>query len=251
MINNLSYLLNSSNRPNSFPLILHTVRRWKDDLDNKIRLPDGSPLPCVLVGNKVSCHSMHLICFWAIIWWIQDLAPKFFKPNNFIAMRTSLWGSFELSIDEMQILTEFELKLISTYSPRPKCHRKPTENATTQTTVELKPPPSLVWPRTRCTDNEQRPGRPGAEQGLHHLLPDVDQVERERKRGGEPAGRRHRSTQAGRATERRGEAGRGFDSDRAGSADEAEAVQVFHLLMFAPSWTFPTCSTGGRRVAPF
>jgi Ras-related protein Rab-32 len=26
--------------------------RWKNDLDSKVQLPDGSPVPCVLLGNK-------------------------------------------------------------------------------------------------------------------------------------------------------------------------------------------------------
>ncbi len=28
------------------------VNKWKDDLDSKVLLPDGRPIPCVLVGNK-------------------------------------------------------------------------------------------------------------------------------------------------------------------------------------------------------
>ena len=29
------------------------VVRWKEDLDSKCSLPDGSPVPCVLLANKV------------------------------------------------------------------------------------------------------------------------------------------------------------------------------------------------------
>jgi len=29
------------------------VTKWKTDLDNKVQLPDGSPIPCVLLANKV------------------------------------------------------------------------------------------------------------------------------------------------------------------------------------------------------
>jgi len=32
---------------------LEEVTKWKTDLDNKVQLPDGSPVPCVLLGNKV------------------------------------------------------------------------------------------------------------------------------------------------------------------------------------------------------
>ena len=30
-----------------------SVTKWKADLDGKVQLPDGSPLPCVLLANKV------------------------------------------------------------------------------------------------------------------------------------------------------------------------------------------------------
>ena len=29
------------------------VQKWKNDLDSKVQLPDGSPIPCVLLANKV------------------------------------------------------------------------------------------------------------------------------------------------------------------------------------------------------
>lgn len=29
------------------------VAKWKQDLDSKVQLPDGSPIPCVLLANKV------------------------------------------------------------------------------------------------------------------------------------------------------------------------------------------------------
>lgn len=30
------------------------VTKWKNDLDSKVQLSDGSPVPCVLLANKVS-----------------------------------------------------------------------------------------------------------------------------------------------------------------------------------------------------
>lgn len=30
------------------------VVKWKSDLDSKVQLPDGSPIPCILLANKVS-----------------------------------------------------------------------------------------------------------------------------------------------------------------------------------------------------
>ncbi|RWS24119.1 ras-related protein Rab-32-like protein, partial [Leptotrombidium deliense] len=36
----------------SKPANLEKVLRWKQDLDNKVTLPDGSKVPCVLLANK-------------------------------------------------------------------------------------------------------------------------------------------------------------------------------------------------------
>lgn len=32
------------------------VIKWKNDLDSKVQLPDGSPIPCILLANKVSLN---------------------------------------------------------------------------------------------------------------------------------------------------------------------------------------------------
>lgn len=37
-------------RPSTFEAVL----RWKEDLDKKVMLPDGSRIPCFLLANKVS-----------------------------------------------------------------------------------------------------------------------------------------------------------------------------------------------------
>ena len=31
----------------------HNTVKWKRDLDNKVSLPDGNPIPCILLANKV------------------------------------------------------------------------------------------------------------------------------------------------------------------------------------------------------
>ena len=36
-------------RPSTF----EAVMKWKEDLDRKVFLPDGSRIPCFLLGNKV------------------------------------------------------------------------------------------------------------------------------------------------------------------------------------------------------
>lgn len=32
------------------------VAKWKNDLDTKVQLPDGSPIPCILLANKVCIY---------------------------------------------------------------------------------------------------------------------------------------------------------------------------------------------------
>lgn len=37
------------------------VSRWKEDLDSKVWLPDGSKIPCLLLANKVIDYFTHII----------------------------------------------------------------------------------------------------------------------------------------------------------------------------------------------
>ncbi|KAJ8671514.1 hypothetical protein QAD02_002773 [Eretmocerus hayati] len=63
---------------------LDAVMRWKLDLDSKVQLPDGSPLPCVLLGNKCDQpregsvdfpHKMEEYCReWKFIQWFETSA---------------------------------------------------------------------------------------------------------------------------------------------------------------------------------
>lgn len=39
------------------------VSKWKQDLDSKVQLPDGGPIPCILLANKVECVCLLLIIF--------------------------------------------------------------------------------------------------------------------------------------------------------------------------------------------
>jgi len=57
------------------------VTKWKSDLDNKIQLPNGSRLPCVLLANKVfSIRKSFLFVYFFIIQ--CDLVNDGFDGNN-------------------------------------------------------------------------------------------------------------------------------------------------------------------------
>lgn len=43
-----AFLVFDVNSPKTFECVL----RWKDDLDSKVRLPDGTKIPCLLLANK-------------------------------------------------------------------------------------------------------------------------------------------------------------------------------------------------------
>lgn len=42
----------------SRPSTLDNVKKWKDDISEKVVLPDGSPIPMILLANKVCETSM-------------------------------------------------------------------------------------------------------------------------------------------------------------------------------------------------
>ena len=35
------------------PSTLEAVAKWKEEIDTKVQLPNGKPIPCVLFANKV------------------------------------------------------------------------------------------------------------------------------------------------------------------------------------------------------
>ena len=37
------------------------VQKWKNDLDNKVMLPNGAPIPVVLLANKVCLQIVFLV----------------------------------------------------------------------------------------------------------------------------------------------------------------------------------------------
>ena len=40
------------------------VQKWKNDLDNKVMLPNGAPIPVVLLANKVCLQIVFLVVNW-------------------------------------------------------------------------------------------------------------------------------------------------------------------------------------------
>ena len=48
------------------------VIRWKNDLDSKVTLPDGNPVPCVLLANKV----LIFFIIWCVITFLNNFNPK-------------------------------------------------------------------------------------------------------------------------------------------------------------------------------
>lgn len=60
----------------------HNCRLWKQDLDHKTMLPNGQPLPCILLANKCDLSEKAIS---------EDRIDKFSKANGFIAwMPTSV-----------------------------------------------------------------------------------------------------------------------------------------------------------------
>lgn len=46
-----TYIVFNVSRVATFDVVV----KWKNDLDTKVQLPDGSPIPCILLVNKVTC----------------------------------------------------------------------------------------------------------------------------------------------------------------------------------------------------
>lgn len=45
------------------------VVKWKQDLDSKVQLPNGSPIPCILLANKVKIEltKHHDAAYFAVV----------------------------------------------------------------------------------------------------------------------------------------------------------------------------------------
>ncbi|XP_034979346.2 ras-related protein Rab-7L1 isoform X2 [Zootoca vivipara] len=51
-----------------------SCQKWKYDLDSKLKLPDGSPIPCLLLANKCDLYP------WAVT---REEIDRFSKENGF------------------------------------------------------------------------------------------------------------------------------------------------------------------------
>lgn len=62
------------------------VNKWKEDLDSKVQLPDGSPIPCILLANKCDQEKQGIVTN-------PDKMEEYVRENGFA-------GWFETSAKE-------------------------------------------------------------------------------------------------------------------------------------------------------
>jgi len=86
------------------------VPRWKNDVDMKVHLPNGQPVPCILLANKCDLGTNAVTA--------EEL-DKFTKENGFIAwFETS--AKQNRNVDEaMHLLVEHIIHTINTGEPVP------------------------------------------------------------------------------------------------------------------------------------
>ncbi|NXF11216.1 RAB7L protein, partial [Smithornis capensis] len=72
-------------------------QKWKQDLDSKLLLPDGSPVPCLLLANKCDLSP------WAVT---REEVDRFSKENGFLGwVETSVKENKNIS-ESMRVLIE-------------------------------------------------------------------------------------------------------------------------------------------------
>ncbi|XP_021962421.1 ras-related protein Rab-7L1 [Folsomia candida] len=85
------------NNKNSF---LNTLK-WKKDVESKCTLPDGSPIPCMLLANKCDAPAREVE---------QMEIEDFYKENNFIGWTETSAKSGIMVHDSMRFLVETMLR---------------------------------------------------------------------------------------------------------------------------------------------
>eukprot|EP00755_Sulcionema_specki_P022361 Sspe_Gene.76322::Locus_47684_Transcript_1_3_Confidence_0.750_Length_781::g.76322::m.76322 len=98
-------------KPESFA----TVAKWKQDIDNKVFLPDGKPIPCVLLANKCDLGSLESMKS-------KEEMNAFCRENGFVD-----W--FETSaLKDINVKAGFEKlveHIVANDTPKPDATSKP------------------------------------------------------------------------------------------------------------------------------
>ncbi|KAF6075625.1 RAB29, member RAS oncogene family [Phyllostomus discolor] len=101
-------------------------QKWKQDLDSKLTLPNGKPVPCLLLANKCDLSP------WAVS---RDQVDRFSKENGFI-------GWTETSVKENKNINEAMRVLIEKMM---KNFREDLSLSTQGDYINLQTKPSSSW----------------------------------------------------------------------------------------------------------
>uniref|UniRef100_A0A9L0T2R0 Ras-related protein Rab n=1 Tax=Equus caballus TaxID=9796 RepID=A0A9L0T2R0_HORSE len=101
-------------------------QRWKQDLDSKLTLPNGEPVPCLLLANKCDLSP------WAVS---RDQVDRFSKENGFT-------GWTETSVKENKNINEAMRVLIEKMMSN---SREDVSSSTQGDYINLKTKPSSPW----------------------------------------------------------------------------------------------------------
>ena len=105
------------------------VQMWKSDLDNKVLLPNGKPIPAVLLANKVKIFHFVLnycYCYYQFVFVQCDLASEGFLGNvsqlDDYCKEKGFAGWFETSAKENIGIDEAARCLVAKVIPPPSIH---------------------------------------------------------------------------------------------------------------------------------
>ncbi|PSN49802.1 Ras-related protein Rab-7L1 [Blattella germanica] len=80
--------------------LMNTIK-WKKDVDSKCTLPDGTPLPCILLANKCDLAEKQVT---------KEELDKFYKEHNFIAWTETSAKEGIMVNESMKFLMELMLR---------------------------------------------------------------------------------------------------------------------------------------------
>ncbi|XP_020653390.1 ras-related protein Rab-7L1 [Pogona vitticeps] len=81
-----------------------SCQKWKQDLDSKLRLPDGSPVPCLLLANKCDLYP------WSVT---REEIDRFSKENGFTGWTETSVKENKNVNEAMRVLIEKMMSMIS------------------------------------------------------------------------------------------------------------------------------------------